>query len=181
MKLYQQQSLYIPFRDNRSATDNRVDNFAGLYIDVAGRKGHFIVPTYSSDWTDEVPIVYIILLLNLSNLTYPFYHYPQHNAIILRENAMVGLLNQFLASEAQAEGLHDPLVVPPAKVTLLHGEGPAHDYRPIVNDFDSGVAVVTYFDFLFHSCPIVVLQHQWPFLRKRLAVALQMGRFPRDV
>lgn len=151
--------VFVPFRDLRDAHDMR-DNHAGFVLDVQGRKGYLVVPSYSS-----------------ANIA-------ESDALLLRKPVLVDLINQAFAFQAAAVaggGAHAVVVFPDNAVTLFHGEGPQNSYASIQDGFDSGVMLLTLFDFIFHMCPAHIRRRQWVVARQRLAVALYQGRFLKDV
>lgn len=146
--------IFIPFRDMRHQDDTR-DNHAGIVIDPHCLKAFVVVPSYSSA------------------------NHIESDALLVRMPLLIDLVNKVFAHQATAQQI--PLVIPVNAVTLIHGEGPYNSYASIEDGCNSGVMLLTLFDYIFHMCPMHIRRRQLDHARKRLAVALYLGRFPKDI
>ena len=154
MRLADLHFLFVPYRDMH---DDSGDNYAGLAINLCELSGFIVVPTYTSNDA------------------------AAHDRLVTRKTALVQLFNAYFTHEAAATGLAQAVILEAAAVSIFHGEEAPNQYSPIMDNFSRGVALITIFDFLWHSCPVIITQQQWQYLRRRLAVALKWGRLPRNI
>ena len=152
--IMQSKLVFVPFRDRIDAQDVS-DNLAGIAMDFDSRKFYLVAPKYSS--TDATVVE----------------HYEKKLLYF------AGLFNDFIESFTAVKTFFVS-----SQVFCVHGDNDPqcpNNFHHLTNNYDSGIFIVTIFDYLYHVCPIHIRMEDWPRIRRGYAESLLRGRIPTNV